>query len=149
MNNDELESQRLKKQSQASNEEFSTKVKASMPNWVASLGVAAMLVIALQLTFVFQPTQDDAIDPELLDSIPAAVTAPHWLLKFTFEPNAKWSEVSRTLSSVKGVIIDGPSSKGLVRVAIAKESDDVSEARALLKRLNAQPSVVSVFLEGE
>lgn len=147
MNDDELEAQRLKKQSQPDNNELSTKIKASMPNWVASLGVAAMLVIALQLTFVFQPNQDETIDPKLLDSIPSAITVPHWVVKFTFKPSAKWREITGTLASVKGVIIDGPSGKGLVRVAIAKETGDLIESQALLTRLKVQPAVESAFLE--
>ena len=147
MNNEELEAQRLKKQTQASDSELSTKIKASMPNWVASLGVAAMLIIALQLTFVFQPNQDEVIDTELLESIPNAVTVPHWVVKFTFQPSAKWREITNTLAAVNGVIIDGPSAKGLVRVAIAKVTGDANESQTLLTQLKTQPTVVSAFLE--
>lgn len=132
---------------EAKNKDASTKIKDSMPNWVASLGVAAMLVIALQLTFVFQPNHDEVITPEIINSLPAAITEPHWVLLFTFEPNAKWRDISKTLASIKGVIIDGPSSKGFVRVAIARETTDLNESKALLKRLNTQADVVSVFLE--
>tara|TARA_R110002167_G_scaffold37994_13_gene118682 strand:+ start:1653 stop:2093 length:441 start_codon:yes stop_codon:yes gene_type:complete len=145
MSDDKLESQDLKKQ--ADDKDMSAKIKTSMPNWVASLGVAAMLIIALQLTFVFQPNQDEVLDPEIFDSIPNAITVPHWVIKFTFKPNAKWREISNTLASVKGVIIDGPSGKGLVRVAIAKETGDANESQALLTRLKSQPSVASVILE--
>lgn len=147
MNKEELDAQHLKKQLQGNDNELSTKIKASMPNWVASLGVAAMLIIALQLTFVFQPNQEETIDPEIIDSIPSAITVPHWVVKFTFRPSAKWREITDTLASVKGVIIDGPSGKGHVRVAIAKETGDLNESQALLTRLKAQPAVASVLLE--
>ncbi len=146
----ELAWRRLKKQidaDQAKPNELSTTIKTSMPSWAASLGVAAMLVIALQLTFVFQPTQDGAMNTELLSSMPAAISEPHWLLQVAFEPTANWSQITATLEAVNGVIIDGPSSIGLVRVAIPTDNSSYTESQALLEWLNSQPSVVHVALE--
>ena len=133
---------------QTNSNELATKIKTSMPSWAASLGIAAMVVIALQLTFVFQPTQESTLDTEILSSIPNAITEPHWQLQLAFEPTAKWSEITETLESVGGVIIDGPSSIGLVRAAIPKENTRFKESQALLEWLNAQASVVHVALDG-
>jgi hypothetical protein len=146
MNNKELDPQDSKKLPQADSTELSTKIKASMPNWVASLGVAAMLIIALQLTFVFQPNQEETIDEELLNNIPSTITEPHWLLRVTFEPSAKWRDISKTLTTEKAAIINGPTSKGLVQIVIPKEANHLDESQAILKRLNAQPSVMHAAL---
>tara|TARA_R110001592_G_scaffold233093_1_gene490611 strand:+ start:16346 stop:16825 length:480 start_codon:yes stop_codon:yes gene_type:complete len=146
----ELASPHLKKtreNSQTNSNELAAKIKTSMPSWAASLGVAAMLIIALQLTFVFQPTQESTLDTELLSSIPNAITEPHWLLQLAFEPTAKWSEITETLESVGGVITDGPSSMGLIRAVIPKENTRFKESQALLEWLNAQASVVHVALD--
>lgn len=146
----ELAWRRLKKQIQAEQVKPSPsadKAKAAMPSWAASLGVAAMLVIALQLTFVFQPTQENAIDAELLSSMPETITEPHWLLQLAFEPTATWSDITATLEHVNGVIIDGPSSIGLIRAAIPRENARFEESQALLGWLKTQPAVVHVALE--
>lgn len=123
------------------------KAKSAMPSWAASLGVAAMIVIALQLTFVFQPAQDDLIDSELLNDLPTAVTEPHWLLQLAFEPSSSWGDIIKTLEHVNGVIINGPSNLGLIHVAISKESARFQEVQALLGWLNTQISVTHVALE--
>ena len=143
---------RLKKQidadtQQAKSKETATKAKAAMPSWAVSLGVAAMLVIALQLTFVFQPTQDNAFDAELLSSIPETITEPHWVLQLAFEPSATWSDITQTLESVNGVIIDGPSSIGLIRAAVPKDNPRFDESQALLGWLNTQLAIAHVALE--
>lgn len=123
------------------------KAKSAMPSWAASLGVAAMIVIALQLTFVFQPTQDELIDSELLNSLPETISEPHWLFQLAFEPSSSWSDITKTLAYTNAVIIDGPSELGLIRVAVPTEHSRFKEPQALLGWLKTQVSVTHVALE--
>ncbi|MFV1871816.1 MAG: hypothetical protein ACMZ64_00620 [Oleiphilus sp.] len=132
---------------QKKSDELSKKVKASMPTWAASLGVAAMIVVAMQLTFVFQPTLEETIDPELLSSLPSTLTEPHWVIQVAFEPSAKWSDISKTLESVNADIIRGPSNLGLIRAAIPKSNERFEEAQAVLGWLKTQTSIAHVALE--
>ena len=146
----ELAWRRLKKQIEADQKQSNknqTKIKTPIPNWAASLGVAAMLVIALQLTFVFQPTQDNAANTKLLSSMPAAMLEPHWLLQLAVAPNAEWHDITEALASVQGVIVDGPSSIGLLHIAVPIKGSRFKAPQALVEWLKIQPAITHIALE--
>lgn len=108
------------------------------------MAAAAMLVIALQLTLLFR---SDPEPVELLGSHPSLAVEDAWVVQLRFQEDADWIAVMTLLTEMDARLVDGPSSLGLVRVAVAREGGAFGDADSALNWLRGQSIVEHAALE--
>lgn len=114
--------------------------------WRPGLAVAASLVVALQLAILVQPQETD--NTQLLSQGTSQPLADHWLLQLEFREETSWQALSQLLLELDARLVDGPSSIGLVRIAVPA-GERFDSAEQLLQYLAAQRAVAHAALEGE
>jgi anti-sigma factor RsiW len=115
--------------------------------WRPGLAAAAAVVIALQIGILVQP-QKEAANQHLLSGNPTAL-ANHWLIQVEFRDETAWQSLSKLLLDLDARLIDGPSSIGLVRIAVPAGEGRFSSPDQLLDYLANQNTVVHAALESE
>jgi len=114
--------------------------------WRPGLAVAASLAAALQVAILVQPEETDPM--QLLGQGSARSRVNHWLVQLEFREETSWQALSELLLELDARLVDGPSSIGLVRIAVPT-GDRFDSPDQLLQHLEAQSAVVHAALENE
>lgn len=114
--------------------------------WQPGLAAAAAVVAVLQVAILLQPEPTPSV--QLLSQGSGQVLADHWLIQVEFSDDSRWSELAGLMTSIDARVVDGPSSVGIVRLAVPKFSVSYANLSELLQYLQDQPSIVHVAVEG-
>lgn len=119
----ELGWRRLQKQialEERDHEEPTTQHAAKISWFKPFIASAAVLVIALQLHLNFNTQQDAA--SRLLSAPSVILAEPHWRFQLEIANQASWEEVSALMNTLNASIIEGPSSLGIISIAVPQKN---------------------------
>lgn len=114
--------------------------------WKPGIAAAAAVIIALQVTIVSK--QPEPYDAELLGSKPTQVMENQWVVQVRFADDNAWADLMNVVQALNGSIIDGPSSIGLLRIAVPRDASQFPTEDQLLTWLNQQNGVTHAAIEG-
>lgn len=133
------------KQTEATGNEF----KRSW--WMPGIAAAALVVMTLQIGIFTQMHSDN--ETRLLSqeqpSLQGQLQEPHWIVQLEFNEEIPWGDIVTLLDNIDARVIDGPSSIGLIRVAIPESSTQFSSKDAAMSWLQQQPAIIHAALEDE
>ncbi|WP_101759120.1 hypothetical protein [Oceanicoccus sp. KOV_DT_Chl] len=116
--------------------------------WKPGIAAAATVMLALQVgLWVQQPAVDN--NSRLLSQALQGVQERHWLLQVEFKDESSWQAVAELINNIDGRVVDGPSSIGLVRIALPIDNKRFTSAQQLLDWLQQQPQILHAAVEGE
>lgn len=116
--------------------------------WKPGIAAAAMVMLALQVgLWVQQPAVDN--DSRLLSQDLQNLQDNYWLVQVEFKEDSQWQAVAELIGSIDGRVVDGPSSIGLLRIALPIDNKRFESAQQLLAWLQQQPQISHVAIEGE
>lgn len=114
--------------------------------WKPGLAAAATVIIALQVG-IFTNILDPENDARLLSQGQPFLQEPHWIIQVEFSEQSTWGQLATLLDKVEGRVIDGPSSIGLIRIAVPESNLQFSSKDQVVNWLQQQPSVTHAALE--
>lgn len=117
--------------------------------WKPSLAAAAAAVIAVQSGLLLQRNEDPMATSRLLSDSPVVASENYWLVQVLFADDSQWQTLVTLIDKADATVVDGPSSLGLVRIAVDKDNALFSNSAELLDWLEQQSQVVHVALEEE
>jgi hypothetical protein len=125
-----------------------TSRKGSRNWWKPGLAIAASVIMTLQISILAQRPSTDS-DIQLLSQgiVISSLEGPHWRMQIEFHDNSSWQEISNLIYRVHGTIIEGPSSIGLLRIAVPENNSEYNSPEALLSWLRQQPQVIHAAIE--
>ena len=116
--------------------------------WKPGLAAAATLMLAVQVGFWVQT--DSGSDTRLLSvSDNAMLASDYWVLQVEFVEVSEWQRVTELIDNMEGQIVDGPSSMGLLRIAVPRDNPRFDNPEALMAWLKEQPAIAHVAVEGD
>lgn len=116
--------------------------------WKPGLAAAAITVAVLQVGLLVQ-NKDPMEGTRLLSNSSVVASGDYWLVQVLFADDSQWQSLVTMIDEVNATVVDGPSSLGLVRLAVHKNDEVFPKATDLLLWLEQQPQVTHVALEQE
>jgi hypothetical protein len=147
----ELGWQRLKRTLDAQTQtQSNATAKAAKSWWRPGMAAAATLLIALQVGLLVK--DNDAADIRLLSGGPVT-TEQAWVLQLEFSDKSTWLDITQLLSRLDARLIDGPSTLGIVRIAVPKavlsdSGQTYSSVTDVIRWLQQQEGIVHVAVDG-
>lgn len=116
--------------------------------WKPGLALAASLILALQVA-IFMHAPNTVSETHLLSqgTVTSTLKGTYWQIQIEFREDSSWQEIRSLVKRVHGTIIDGPSTIGLLRVAVPVNNGEYPSPEALLSWLRQQSPVVHAALE--
>ncbi len=112
-------------------------VQKAKSNWFRPfIASAAVVVIALQVNFSLDPGKEDST--RLLSSPSVVLAEPHWRLQLEIADQATWEEVYALTNMLNASIIDGPSSLGIISIAVPHKNSRYQNIEELMAWLEQQ-----------
>jgi len=119
--------------------------KARFEWFKPATAVAAVFIVALQVGIL--TNQDTAMDTELLSGSAVILNSPHWIVQLEFKDDASWQQVHELLTSSGAQLVEGPSTLGLVRIAVPEDSVQFGSAEELVLWFKGQGLVSHAALQ--
>ncbi len=120
--------------------------------WKPSLAAAATVMLALQVGFWYQDSTLDNNSRLLSDSLldnPALLDDNYWVIQVEFNQGSDWERVTAVIDRMQGQIVDGPSSMGLLRIAVPQDNGRFGSSEQLVEWLKQQSSISHAAIEGQ
>ncbi|MEX1032601.1 MAG: hypothetical protein WDZ30_04525 [Cellvibrionaceae bacterium] len=116
--------------------------------WKPGLAAAAMAIATLQVGLLVQ-NYNQMEGTRLLSDSPVIASGDYWLVQVLFTDDSQWQSLVTLIEEAEATVVDGPSSLGLVRLAVDKDNELFPSSADLLLWLEQQPQVTHVALEKE
>lgn len=109
-------------------------------NWWRGMGIAAMLVVAVQVGWVWQLQRDNAgLQYQLMSGAAPASAEQQWHFRLMLAPDATVQDLVALLQLTSGSIVAGPSALGLFDITVPVSADMTPQR--ILDQLSANPLV--------
>jgi len=115
--------------------------------WRPSLAAAAALILALQVGILSRPASVES-DWQLQSGGAVQQLTGGYRVQLRFVDHAQWKQVRAFLLDVDGLLVDGPSTLGVMQVYVPANSR-FADGQAMLSYLQQQPVVQHAALLGQ
>ena len=115
--------------------------------WRGGAAVAATVIISLQVSIMTQQPQPQ--DMQLLGNKASYQQQDAWLFQIAIHDDVQWLDITKLLAKLNAQLIEGPSSVGIIRIAVPKKQQEWTGAEQVKNWLKAQAVIDHAAIEQE